>query len=177
MLALDADLREVIQSFQTPGLLERPLPEILADEAENMRSRDGIDCSLQIRGELSERVTASQRIAILRVIQESLSNVRVHSGAASVRVVVAQNAGGVRIEVTDDGRGFDVERTLVRSARRGRLGLLGMAERIRLLGGTFDVRSKPGGPTVISAHLPEWRPTAPEPRVTAETPPRPRRRQ
>jgi signal transduction histidine kinase len=177
LLALDADLREVIQSFQTPGLLDRPLPEVLADEAENLRSRDGIDCSLEIRGELSERVTASQRIAILRVIQESLSNVRVHSGAASVRVVVAQNARGVSIEVTDDGRGFDVERTLARSARRGRLGLLGMAERIRLLGGTFDVRSRPGGPTAIYAHLPEWRPTAPEPLVTAETPQRPRRRQ
>jgi signal transduction histidine kinase len=176
LLALDADLREVIQSFQTPGLLERPLADVLADEAENMRTRDGIDCTLQIRGELSERVTASQRIAILRVIQESLTNVRVHSGAASAHVVVAQNAGGVRIEVTDDGRGFDVERTLVRSARRGRLGLLGMAERIRLLGGTFDVRSKPGGPTAISAHLPEWRPTtAPEPPVTEETAARPTR--
>jgi signal transduction histidine kinase len=161
LLALDADLREVIKSFQTPGLFERPLPEILADEAENLRTRDGIECVLEIRGELSERVTASQRIAIMRVIQESLSNVRVHSGAESVRVVVAQDSGGVRIAITDDGRGFDVERTLVRSARRGRLGLLGMAERIRLLGGTFDIRSSPGGPTVISAHLPEWRPTAP----------------
>jgi signal transduction histidine kinase len=170
LLALDADLREVIQSFQTPGLLERPLPEVLADEAENVRSRDGIDCVLQIRGEFSERVTASQRIAIVRVIQESLSNVRVHSGATSVRVVVTQNAGGVRIKVTDDGRGFDVERTLIRSARRGRLGLLGMAERIRLLGGTFDVTSKPGGPTVIYAHLPEWRPAVLEPQLSAETP-------
>jgi signal transduction histidine kinase len=177
LLALDADLREVIRSFQTPGMLERPLPELLADEAENLRSRDGIECSLQIRGELSERVTASQRIAIVRVIQESLSNVRVHSGAASVRVVVTQNASGVRIEVTDDGRGFDVERTLVRSARRGRLGLLGMAERIRLLGGTFDVTSKPGGPTVIYAHLPEWRPTASELHLNAETPRRHHRQQ
>ena len=176
LLALDADLREVIKSFQTPGLFERPLAEVLADEAENMRDRDGIECILEIRGQLLDRVTASQRIAIMRVIQESLSNVRVHSGAESVLVVVAQDSSGVRIAITDDGRGFDVERTLVRSARRGRLGLLGMAERIRLLGGTFDIRSEPGGPTVISAHLPEWRPTAPSRPVSEETPPQPRRR-
>ena len=176
LLALDADLREVIKSFQTPGMFERPLPEILADEVENLQTRDGIECALEIRGQLTERVTASQRIAIMRVIQESLSNVRVHSGAESVRVLVAQDSGGVRIAITDDGRGFDVERTLVRSARRGRLGLLGMAERIRLLGGTFDIRSTPGGPTVISAHLPEWRPTAPSRRITAETQQQPRRR-
>jgi signal transduction histidine kinase len=110
----------------------------------------------------------------VRVIQESLSNVRTHSGAQSVRVTVATTVGGIRVEIADDGHGFDVERTLVRAARRGRLGLLGMAERIRILGGTFDVRSKPGGPTSISAYLPEW---LPPPAPTAETQPQhPRRR-
>jgi len=48
----------------------------------------------------------------------------------------------------------------VRAARRGRFGLLGMSERVRLLGGRFDVQSRPGGPTEISVFLPVWRPVA-----------------
>jgi signal transduction histidine kinase len=64
----------------------------------------------------------------------------------------------VRAEIEDDGRGFDLERTLVRAAKGGRMGLVGMNERALLLGGAFDVRSAPGGPTRISVTLPEWRP-------------------
>jgi signal transduction histidine kinase len=60
--------------------------------------------------------------------------------------------------VTDNGRGFDVERTLVQAARKGRLGLVGMSERVRLLGGRFDLQSSLGGPTTISAIIPRWRP-------------------
>jgi signal transduction histidine kinase len=62
--------------------------------------------------------------------------------------------------VRDDGRGFDVERALVRAAERGRLGLVGMAERVRLLGGRLEVDSRPGGPTVVSAVIPRWEPIA-----------------
>jgi hypothetical protein len=58
--------------------------------------------------------------------------------------------------VTDDGAGFNVERTLVRAARSGRLGLVGMAERVRLLGGVFDIDSAPGAGTTISVSLPRW---------------------
>ena len=46
----------------------------------------------------------------------------------------------------------------MRAARGGRMGLVGMGERIRLLGGRFDVRSAPGGPTVVTASFPRWRP-------------------
>jgi len=58
----------------------------------------------------------------------------------------------------DDGRGFEVERTLVDAARTGHLGLVGMSERVRLLGGRLDVESRPGGPTRIAAVIPRWRP-------------------
>jgi signal transduction histidine kinase len=80
----------------------------------------------------------------------------VHVGVTSAR-------DRVRAEVTDNGRGFDVERTVIRAARNGRLGLIGMSERARLLGGTLELRSRVGGPTVVAVTLPAWRPIAAEP--------------
>jgi two-component system, NarL family, sensor histidine kinase DegS len=64
-------------------------------------------------------------------------------------------------EVLDDGQGFEVEPTLVAAARGGRLGLVGMSERVRLLEGRLDVESKLGGPTRVAATIPRWRPPGP----------------
>ncbi len=62
--------------------------------------------------------------------------------------------------MTDDGMGFEVERALAKAAQRGRLGLVGIAERTRMLGGTFDLESAPGGPTTLRFTLPRWEPLA-----------------
>jgi signal transduction histidine kinase len=127
----------------------------VAEEVEDVRRTHGLAIDLEVHGAF-DAMTPSQRIAILRILQEALTNAREHSGAARVAVAVTGGPDAVRLDVSDDGRGFDVERTLVRAARRGRLGLVGMAERVRLLGGTFDVRSQPGGPTTSGVALPEW---------------------
>ena len=117
----------------------------------------GVEVAVEIDLD-AELVTASQRIALLRIAQEGLSNVRDHSGAASVSLSVLDHGTHVTLRLTDDGAGFNVERTLVRAARRGRLGLVGMAERVRLLGGTFDLESSPGAGTTIAVTLPRWKP-------------------
>jgi signal transduction histidine kinase len=111
-----------------------------------------MDVGLSVEGEL-DRLTDSQRIALVRILQECLSNAREHSGASEVRVEVRSTESYVEASVTDNGRGFDVEGTLVEAAQRGRLGLVGVHERARLLGGTCDVASRPGGPTTISVCL------------------------
>jgi hypothetical protein len=83
---------------------------------------------------------------------------REHANAAHVRITISAHSGGIEARVEDDGAGFHVARTLLDSAQRGRLGLVGGSERIRLLGGKFDVSSKPGGPTTVAMSLPRWRP-------------------
>jgi signal transduction histidine kinase len=159
--ALDDDLREIATSFQSSRYHGRPLQDVLDDEVASFARRSDTRASLHTSGDLSD-LTDSQRIAILRIVQEALSNVREHSGATEVRTSIVHRGGKIEVEVVDDGRGFSVEATLLRAARNGRLGLVGMAERVRLLGGRLEVDSRPGGPTTISATLPEWRPVVKE---------------
>jgi signal transduction histidine kinase len=159
--AVDRGLRDVVHSLESPLVARAPLADALKREVESFQLQSDIVVELSVKGSF-DALTDSQRIALVRIVQESLSNARDHSGARSVRVSVEARPDGTSLEIVDDGRGFDVARTLVRAARRGRFGLLGMSERVRLLGGGFDVQSRPGGPTTISVELPVWRTVVPE---------------
>ena len=156
---LESSLREVAQSLQPMSVLERPLADVLRSEVEKFESRGTTRVTLELGGEL-EGLTASQRITIYRVVQEGLSNVRDHSEATAVRVTVDGRRGEMAVQIEDNGKGFHVEPTMIRAAKNGRLGLVGIGERVRLLGGQFDIRSRVGGPTVLSVTLLRWRPPA-----------------
>jgi signal transduction histidine kinase len=84
----------------------------------------------------------------LRVLLEALNNVGKHARAENVTLRLAREHGVIRLEVSDDGRGFDPERP-----REG-YGLLGMAERTQLLGGSLRLSSEPGAGTAVSVTLP-----------------------
>jgi signal transduction histidine kinase len=157
LVALDGELREVARSLESPTVLRTPLPELLRKEAADLEARSALSVELRLSGDL-EALTPSQAIALLRVVQEALANVEAHSGASSATVTVTAGADELHAEVTDDGQGFEVEATLVQAARGGRLGLVGMSERVRLLEGQLDVESRPGGPTKVAAVIPRWRP-------------------
>lgn len=165
--AVDRTLRQLVHSFESPTVIRRPLDESLRREIEAFRAQTEIPVDLVLRGDFGE-LTDSQRIALIRIVQESLTNIREHSDGTKVSVSVTSGPSEISAEVSDNGRGFDVERTLVRAARGGRLGLVGMSERARLLGGRFDVRSRPGGPTTVSLVLPAWRPATLAPGPAAE---------
>jgi signal transduction histidine kinase len=157
LLALDRDLRAIAASLQSPTVLRLPFTDALAQEVDGFGAEEQLEFELETSGDFGE-MTSSQKIALLRVIQESLANVREHAGANHVSVRVHAGRARLTAEITDDGRGFEVEGRLVQAAHAGRLGLVGMGERIRLLGGRFHVQSKPGGPTRVHASIPRWRP-------------------
>jgi signal transduction histidine kinase len=159
LLEVGGELREVSSSLEPTKAL-RSVGDGLASLIEAFRTQTGIRATLELAGDF-ESLTVSQRIAALRIVQEALANVREHSGATHARVAASATDGFVRLEVTDDGRGFDPEPALARAAKNGRLGLVGMSERVRLLGGRLDIHSRPGGPTTVSAVLRQWRPAAP----------------
>jgi two-component system, NarL family, sensor histidine kinase DegS len=117
---------------------------------------------LELRGD-TESLTSAQRVAVFRAIQEGLANVREHSGATHVEIELRARRSSVDVRIADNGTGFEVSRALARAAQGGRLGLVGIGERVRMLGGTFDIASAPGGPTVLAFSLPRWKPFAPLP--------------
>jgi signal transduction histidine kinase len=158
---LDAKLRDLVRSLEPSRVVERPLPEVLRREVETFEARAEIRTTLELSGHF-EGLTASQRIALFRIVQEGLANIRKHSEATRVRVTVHGGAHSLDARIEDDGKGFTVAPTLIRAAKRGRLGLVGIGERIRLLGGSFDVDSRPGGPTTLSLKLPRWQPPTPD---------------
>jgi signal transduction histidine kinase len=158
---LDRVLRELAHSLEPASLLRRPLGRVIETEAAALGERTGIEVDTRIVGDFTA-MTASQRIALIRVVQEALTNIREHSNAASVSISVVASRGRVDAQIEDDGDGFDVSRTLVDAAQRGRLGLVGSSERVRLLGGMFDISSRPGGPTRVALTLPRWQPLAAE---------------
>jgi signal transduction histidine kinase len=166
--AIDNGLRQMVHSLESPGVTRQPLDVALGREVAAFAEETDLPVDCAVRGDVTS-LTDSQRIAIVRIVQESLTNIREHADASHVSIAVTAGPSEITVEVNDDGRGFDVDRTLVRSVRAGRLGLLGMSERIRLLGGRFDVRSRPGGPTAVSVVIPAWQPATLEPAAVAES--------
>ena len=154
--ALDGELRRLSGEVQAASvLLNRPFPAALRERVRAFTARTGIRPRVTLTG-VASLLSASQQIALLNIIQEALSNVREHAHATKVAISVAVDRRGAQAKVIDDGRGFELEATMMRAAREGRMGLLGMNERVRLLGGRCSIESRPGGPTIVSVALDPW---------------------
>jgi signal transduction histidine kinase len=154
---IDQTLRELSQSLESSSVGTSSLTDTLRRELAVFDRRSGIEATLEVSGSF-DSLSASQRIALFRIAQEGLANVREHASATKVSVRLEALADGVRLAISDDGDGFDVSNTVVAAARRGRLGLVGMSERVRLLGGSFSLTSSFGSGTQIIATLPSWDP-------------------
>ena len=153
LLALEEELRQLACSFESPSLPDAPLRTAVQHEVDAFRRETGIDATFEVDGDL-ERLTPTERVAVLRCMQSALANVRQHSGAAKVEVEVGCSRRRASVVIRDDGRGFDVESALLGAVARGRLGLLGMGERARSLSGHLEIRSSPGGPTEVEVTWP-----------------------
>jgi signal transduction histidine kinase len=95
------------------------------------------------------RLPADEETVIYRLVQEALTNVVKHAAASEVGIVLTRRHGGVSAVVEDDGQGFAES-----DVRSDALGLLGMRERLALLGGTLAIESTPGHGTAVIAYLP-----------------------
>ncbi len=114
-------------------------------QAREIGKRTGL--RVQVSSEMSGELPEEHKTCVYRVVQEALNNCAQHAQASAVQVCVRQGAGQILVTVQDDGSGFDPERV------RG-LGLLGMEERARHLGGSFQIDSHAGRGTLLRVTLP-----------------------
>jgi signal transduction histidine kinase len=155
-VALERGLRQISAATGASAPTDRPFAEAVRELADSFTARAGIVPDVRLEG-TPAGMSASQRIALLSVVGEALNNIREHGRTVSqVEIAIQLGAGGVGALVRDDGCGFDVEAALLDAAQRGRIGLAGIYERVRLLDGECVVESKLGGPTTVSLKLPRW---------------------
>jgi len=161
-LADEADaLRALMSGLRPPVLEERGLMPALRETVTRFGIEQGVDADLA--GALPRPLSADLETLAYRVVQEALTNAAKHARARHVVVSVETTATSLRVEVEDDGRGFDSAMTR-EFLRQGRVGLASMRERVELANGTFVIRSNPGRGTSIVATLPVDAPA--EARVT-----------
>jgi signal transduction histidine kinase len=142
-----------VNSIRNIALLLRPsmlddlgLIPALEWQAREVSRRSGIKVKVTADN-VSDSLPDAVRTGIYRLVQEALNNVSRHSGAKNALVSVQQTDGSIVLTVKDDGSGFEPDKI------RG-LGLLGMEERVKQLGGRLEIESQPGNGTILRATLP-----------------------
>jgi signal transduction histidine kinase len=150
--ALEAELRDVaVATMDDPAAVSLTvlIAELAFEAAAELRVELRLDPEL-------DRITLAepQRLALARVVGAAVANSARHSGAPLVVVTVQLLSDGIEVDVVDAGGGFDVSGADARANREGRLGLVGMRERMRRLGGELRVESAVDEGTSVHARLP-----------------------
>jgi len=145
------EVRTFISQLRPPLLDELGLEGSITDAVESMAALTGATVEMDMRAP-GDRLNPAQQTAVLRIVQEALQNVRKHAGASRTVVSTRLEPSKWNLEVSDDGRGFDVSAVAARGRRN--FGLQFMRERAELIGAQFEVRSRPGGGTVVGLSIP-----------------------
>jgi signal transduction histidine kinase len=161
---MSTDIRTISYLLHPPLLDEAGLSSALTWYVRGFAERSKIDIDLQIPKDFG-RLSRDLETAIFRVVQECLTNIHRHSGSAVARIAIAHSEGHVRVEVEDKGKGISsLKRSEIVSSPTGTpgVGIRGMRERLRQLGGALDIRSDGEGKgTIVTAKLPAVAPPPP----------------
>lgn len=143
------DLRAISGGLRLPEIDRLGITEIAERAIRDYEGKTGIRVRLQATAP-QKAAPLPVRIALYRLLQESLANGYRHAGGRGQCVVLSYDGADVLIEIGDEGPGFD----LAEAAHKGRLGLTGMRDRIEVLGGSFAVESESSRGTTIRVRLP-----------------------
>ncbi len=142
-----AEMRTLIFELRPSSLESDGLVQALRTHATAVQRRTGL--IIVVDAAPIDRLTLPAEEALYRIGQEAIHNIVKHANASNATIRIARDGDHVRLSVTDDGVGFDPD-----SVPRGHLGLIGMRQRIELVGGELRVESRAGHGTTIEARVP-----------------------
>jgi two-component system sensor histidine kinase UhpB len=151
-----SELLQLARHLRPTALDDHGLLPAMASHVRRFAAQTGIKADLNASGS-DAQLQPDEEIAVYRIAQEALANVARHADASQVLVSLRTDADGVELTVRDDGRGFEFEAPVGSGAAfdsEGGLGLGGMAERARLVGGELTIESRPGAGTELCLRVP-----------------------
>ena len=146
------DVRRIIFDLRPMALDDLGLVPALSRYLETLKERHGMDIGIKCSG-YKKRLNSIIEVAVFRVVQEAVQNTIKHANAAKIEVQLEIDTQRIVVAVIDDGVGFEAEKCL-KEPRPDSYGLLGMKERLDILGGQLSIKSYLGGGTEVLAILP-----------------------
>lgn len=144
------NLHRLASNLRPASLDHLGLVATLRQDAQSLNSASGLAVRVEARGFDVPRLPPAVETALYRIAQEAMTNAIRHAKASQVEVLVDRRDDGIIIAIEDDGTGFDPEV----AARGRRLGLVGMRERVEMLGGKLQLRTAPGSGTAVIVEVP-----------------------
>ncbi|MEJ2563252.1 MAG: ATP-binding cassette domain-containing protein [Anaerolineales bacterium] len=152
-----SDLRRICSDLRPPTIDSLGLGSALQSYTQDWSERTGIDLTLNLDSNLG-RLPEAIELSIFRIVQEGLNNVRKHAMANRIDVTLEHTSvRALMISISDDGSGLQDDFDLSALSREGHFGLLGISERVALLGGRLDMKNKPEGGLLLQAEIPHPR--------------------
>ncbi|MFH0822676.1 MAG: sensor histidine kinase [Pseudomonadota bacterium] len=148
------DVREISYELRPPGFVQHDLVGTLQRYCGVFSSRNGLPVELDIEGADALRPTFDIGINLFRVTQEALSNIARHAQARRIVIRVKGTKSTIILSVTDDGKGFDLQKASDEAFSEKRMGLWCMGQRISRLRGEMKITSKAGAGTEIVVEVP-----------------------
>jgi signal transduction histidine kinase len=151
------DLRNICGNLRPPTIDSLGLNAAIQSYALDWSKRAGIQVDLNLDSEIG-RLPEIIELSIYRIVQESLNNIYKHSSATESVITLTRNSPrSLMVYIEDNGVGIDDELTISNSSKDGHYGLIGIEERVSLLGGRLRIQNKPEGGLLIQAEIPHPR--------------------
>jgi len=147
------DVRRFGQDLRPPMLDDLGLLAALRWLVSELKEQHGIEADLRVLG-TERRFTPETELVLFRIVQEAMRNIGRHSQASKAESTIEFGDGRIRVSIKDNGVGFHLPENLEDLSRAGKLGLIGMQERMRLLDGSIKIESEPGKGTTVTVEIP-----------------------